>query len=158
LDDFGVGSSLNSTGPAYQPGSDIQKLIDDAPDGSSIPIPSGNYVLSDPLHISKNVILTGSPFALIDAQGTSQILQIDNHRASADVETFLFIREKGDNGGAIASQAESLTIKDCGFSDNLANCGAAIYPKGGNLEIVGSFFELNNASIGGLPSMMMAKI
>ncbi len=53
---------------------------------------------------------------------------------------------KGYYGGAIASQAKSLIIKDCRFSDNLANCGAAIYQKGGNLRIVDSSFENNNAT------------
>ena len=90
--------------------------------------------------------LTGSPFAIIDAQGASQVLQIDNPRVSVNIEKLVFIRGKGDNGGAIASQAKSLTIKDCGFSDSLANYGAAIYQKGGNLRIVDSSFEHNNAT------------
>ena len=143
-----IGSSLNSTELVSLPILDVslQKVIDGAPDNSSIPIPSGNYVLSEPLHVNKNMTLTGSPFAIIDARGASQVLQIDNPRASVNVEKFLFIRGKGANGGAIASQAKSLIIKDCGFSDNLANCGAAIYQKGGNLRIVDSSFENNNAT------------
>lgn len=153
MDDFGVGSSLNSTGPAYQPGSDIQKLIDDAPEGSSIEMPADHYVLTEPLHINKNMIITISPFSVLYAQWASQLLEIDNPKVSVNIEKLVFSRGKGDFGGAITSQAKSLAIKDCRFLDSLANYGAGIYQKGGNLEIVGSFFELNNASIGGLPSM-----
>ena len=158
LDDFGVGSSLNSTGSAYQPGSDIQKLIDDAPEGSSIEMPADHYVLAEPLHINKNVTITASPFFVLYAQWASQLLEIDNPKVSVNIEKLVFFRGKGDFGGAITSQAKSLTIKNCWLVDCLAEYGAAIYQNGGNLEIVGSFFELNNASIGGLPSMMMAEI
>jgi len=54
----GVGSNLNST---EIPRLDVplQNLIDDASDDSSISMLSGNYVLSEPLHISKNITLTG---------------------------------------------------------------------------------------------------
>ena|GEM_PF-5865500 len=105
--------------------------------------------MSEHLYINKNITLAGSPFALIDAQGTSQTLQIDNPRASVNVEKFVFIRGNGGNGGAITSQARSLTIKDCRFSDNFANYGAAIYQKGGNLQIMDSTFEQNNATMMG---------
>jgi hypothetical protein len=64
-------------------------------------------------------------------------------------ENFLFIHGRGDYGGAITSQAGSLTVRDCRFLDNLANYGAAIYQKGGNLNVEDSTFEGNNATIWG---------
>ena len=64
-------------------------------------------------------------------------------------ENFLFIHGSGDYGGVITSLAKSLTVKDCRFLDNLANYGAAIYQKGGDLKIEDSTFERNNASIWG---------
>ncbi|MGE5373395.1 MAG: right-handed parallel beta-helix repeat-containing protein [Phycisphaerales bacterium] len=127
----------------------LQKLIDDANDSSSIPIPSGGYVLSEPLHINKNITLVGSPFAYIDARGASQILQADNPKANVTIVNILFMNGSGDYGGAIASQAKSLTIKGCSFLDNLAYYGAAIYQMGGNLQVIESTFEGNNATIWG---------
>jgi hypothetical protein len=93
--------------------------------------------------------LVGSPFAYIDAQGASQILQVDNPKASVTMENFLLMHGQGDYGGAITSQAKSLTIKDCRFLDSFANYGAAIYQKGGGLRIEDSTFEGNNATIWG---------
>ena len=61
----------------------------------------------------------------------------------------LFMNGSGDYGGAIASQAKSLTIKDCRFLDNSANYGAAIYQKDGELQIEDSTFEGNNATMWG---------
>lgn len=147
--DYGLndlGSNLNST---ELPRLDVplQKLIDDASEGSSIRIPLGRYNLSEPLHINKNMTLVGSPFAYIDAQGTSQILQIDNPKASVTIKNFLLMHGSRDYGGAIASQAKSLTIRDCRFLDSSAECGAGIYQKGGNLQVMDSTFERNNASI-----------
>jgi len=128
----------------------LQTLIDGASDGSSLNIDRGRYVLSEPLHISKNITPVGTPLVYIDAQETGQILQIDNPKVSVNMEKLLFIHGKGEYGGAISSQAKSLTIKDCDFSDSLADYGAAIYQKGGNLKIKGSSFERNNATILGV--------
>jgi hypothetical protein len=145
----GVGSNQNSTELGSLPGLGVslQKHIDDASGGSSIRIPLNSYVLSGPLHITKNMTLVGSPFAYIDAQGASQILQIDNPKASVAMENFLFMHGSGDYGGAIASQAKSSIIRDCRFLDSSANYGAAIYQKGGNLQVTDSTFEGNNATI-----------
>ena len=68
---------------------------------------------------------------------------------SVTLKNFLVMHGKGDYGGAITSQAQSLTIKDCRFLDSLANYGAAIYQKGGELQIMDSTFEGNNATIWG---------
>jgi hypothetical protein len=104
-----LGSNLNST-ELLRLDVPLQKLIDDASDGSSITIPLADYNLSEPLCINKNVTLTGSPFAFIDAQGTSQVLQIDNPRANVSLKNFLLSNGTGDYGGAINSNAKSLTI------------------------------------------------
>jgi len=151
LNDFGIGSNLNSTELGSLPRLDVslQQLIDDASDGSSIRIPLGGYVLSEPIYINKNITLTGSPFAYIEDQGTSQILQIDNPKASVTIKNFLLMHGSGDYGGAINSQAKSLTIRDCRFLDSSAKYGAAIYQKGGNLQVMDSTFEGNNATIWG---------
>jgi hypothetical protein len=146
-----VGSNTGSTELGSRPKLDIsvlQKLIDDASDGSSIET-EDDYVSSQPLHINKNITLVGSPTSIIDAQGTSQILRIDNPKANVTLGNFAFVHASGDYGGAIASLAKSLTLKDCRFSDSLANYGAAIYQKGGNLRIMDSSFEANNATIWG---------
>jgi hypothetical protein len=144
----GIGSSMNSTELISLPRLDasLQTLIDGASDGSSITIDRGRYVLSAPLHISKNITLIGTPLVYIDAQGNSQILQIDNPKVSVNMEKLLFIHGKGEYGGAINSQAKSLTIKDCDFSDGLADYGAAIYQNRGNLTIKGSSFQRNDAT------------
>ena len=149
---IGIGFSLNSTELGSLPRSDVslQKLIDDAQDGSSITIPQGSYGLRGPLHINKNITLVASLFAYLDGQGASQILQIDNPKASVNIMGgFLFTNSRGGFGGAIASKAKSLTVRNCRFSDNLAEYGAAIYQKGGNLQVRDSTFEGNNASIWG---------
>ena len=67
--DPNFGSNLKITELVSLPRLDVslQKLIDDASDDSSITVPSGSYVLSEPLHINKNITLTGSPSAFIDA-------------------------------------------------------------------------------------------
>jgi hypothetical protein len=146
-----IGSSLNNTEfppmppyPAY-----LQQLIDGAQDCSFIRIPSNNHVLNEPLYVNKNITLFGSPFAVINAQRTSQILRIDNSKVRVTMEHFLVIHGKGDYGGAIASQAKSLTIRGCSFSGNLAEYGAAIYQKGGNLKIEDSTFDEDNATVWG---------
>ena len=59
---------------------------------------------------------------------------IDSPKASVTMENFVFMRASGDYGGAIASQAKSLTIRGCKFLDNSAKYGAGIYQKGGNLR------------------------
>jgi len=79
----------------------------------------------------------------------SQILKIDNPKVSVIMEGFLFMHGKGDYGGVITSQANSLTIRECRFLDNLADYGAVIYQKGGNLNIEDSTFEHNNATVWG---------
>ena len=78
-----VGYILNRTDPATLARLDVslQKIIDDASDNSSTPIPSGNYILSESLHVNKSITLISSSFALIDAQKTSQMLQIILERA-----------------------------------------------------------------------------
>jgi hypothetical protein len=146
-----VGSNMGSTELDSSQKLDIsvlQKLIDDASDGSSIKT-DDDYVSSQTLHINKNVTLVGSPVSIIDAQGASQILKIDNPKASVTMENFVFMRASGDYGGAISSQAKSLTIRDCRFLDNSANYGAGIHQKGGILQVMDSTFEGNNASIWG---------
>lgn len=88
-----VGSNMGSTELGSRPKLDIsvlQKLIDDASDGSSIET-EGNYVSRQPLHINKNITRIGSPTSIIDAHGTRQILRIENPRASVNVENFQFI-------------------------------------------------------------------
>ena len=58
-----VGSDLSGTELGSRPKLDIsvlQKLIDDASDGSSIET-EDDYISSQPLHINKNVTLVGSP-------------------------------------------------------------------------------------------------
>ena len=146
-----VGSNLSSAGIGSRPMLDIaslQKLVDDASDGSSVTI-TDDYASSVPLRVDKNITLVGAPFAYLDGQGTSQILKIDNPKASVTLENILVMHGKGDYGGAIVSQAKSLTIKDCRFLDSLADYGAAIYQKGGNLQVRDSTFEGNNATIMG---------
>ena len=89
-----VGSDLSGTELGSRPKLDIsvlQKLIDDASDGSSIET-EDDYISSQPLHINKNVTLAGSPFAAIDAWGSSQILKIDNPRVNVTLENFLLMR------------------------------------------------------------------
>jgi hypothetical protein len=111
-----------------------------------VSVPSGSYVLSEPLHISKSITLKGAPAAILDAQEANQILKIDNPRASMSMINFMFMNGKGDYGGAINSQAKSLDLKDCRFSDNLAKYGAAVYQKSGDLHIERSTFENNKAT------------
>jgi hypothetical protein len=62
------------------------------------------------------------------------------------MENLLLMHGSGDYGGAISSQAKSLTIRDCMFLNSSANYGAAIYQKGGELQIEGSTFKNNNAT------------
>jgi hypothetical protein len=105
--------------------------------------------LSELPYINKNIILISLPFAVLDAQGASQILNIDNPKASVIMKNFLLSGGNGDYGGAINRNAKSLIFKDCRFLDRVANYGTGIYPKGGNLRIVDSTFERNNATIWG---------
>ena len=69
LGDIGVSPSLiNSTGQISLSGAYIQELIDDAREGSSISIPTGNHVLDQPLYINKNVTIVGSEPVALHAQ------------------------------------------------------------------------------------------
>jgi hypothetical protein len=87
---------MSSTELGSRPKLDIsvlQKLIDDASDGSSIKI-EDDYVSSVPLRVDKNITPTGSPFAYIDGQGTSQVLKIDNPKVSVTLENLLVMHGK----------------------------------------------------------------
>ena len=118
-------------------------LIDNADDGATIAVPIDIYTLSQPVCISKNITLVGSSSAYIDGHRTTQILNIDNHEANVAVKNILFTHGNGSDGGAITSQARSLTIENCSFLDNLAINGSGVYQKGGNLKIVNSTFKGN---------------
>ena len=108
-------------------------------------MPPATYALSQSICIKKNITLVGSPFACIDGQEANQILNIDNPKANVSVENILFTHGNGYDGGAIASQARSLTIKNCSFYDNMANNGSGVYQKSGNLKVVNSTFKDNKA-------------
>jgi hypothetical protein len=157
LNDLGINSSLNITelmglylyleGPEYvyleESDISLQELIDNADNGATVTVPPAIYALSRPICIRKNITLVGSPFAYIDGQEATRILNIDDPKANVAVENLLFTHSQGDDGGAINSQAESLTIKNCCFLDNIAFHGAGVYQKGGNLKVINSTFEDN---------------
>jgi predicted outer membrane repeat protein len=125
------------------------------------------------IKISKNLTLQGSGkgSTIIDAQGNSQIFDID-YDLIVLITGITFKNGKFDNsGGAISSDA-TLTVKDCEFINNQAlndgggaifthttlnviNCvftnnkadaGGAIFNKGGDLTVTGSTFSGNQAS------------
>lgn len=125
------------------------------------------------IKISKNLTLQGAGkgSTIIDAQGNSQIFDID-YDLTVLITGITFKNGKLDNsGGAISSDA-TLTVKDCEFINNQAvndgggaifthttlnviNCvftnnkgdaGAAIFNKGGDLTVTGSTFSGNQAS------------
>jgi hypothetical protein len=144
LNDFRTDFISNST-ELPRSNLSLQMLIDNAEDGTTVNVPQATYALSQPLSIIKNITLVGSPFASIDGQGVTQILKIDNTKANVVVEKFLFTHSEGNDGGAIASQARSLTIKNCNFLDNLAGHGAGVYQKSGSLKIINSTFKDNKA-------------
>lgn len=125
------------------------------------------------IKISKNLTLQGAGkgSTIIDAQGNSQIFDID-YDLTVLITGITFKNGKLDNsGGAISSDA-TLTVKDCEFINNQAvndgggaifthttlnviNCvftnnkadsGGAIFNKGGDLTVTGSTFSGNQAS------------
>ena len=142
LNNFGTGFILNIT-ELPRADTSLQMLIDIVHDGSTVKLLPDTYALSQPLSINKNITLVGSPFVQIDGCGTSQILNIDNPNANVTLENILFTHGNGSDGGAIASQAGSLTIKNCWVLDNMAINGSGVYQKGGDLKIVNSTFMAN---------------
>ena len=141
-------TSLNGTEFSSLPRPEVflQRRIDGANDRALIRIPPGLYVLSEPLHINKNVTIIGTLFTVINARRNCEILQIDNPNASVNIRHIAFVNGRGDYGGAISSKAKSLILERCVFSDNQANYGAGVYQKEGRLCIRNSLFNHNYAA------------
>ena len=136
----------------------LQDKINVADENSTIEL-ENNYMYNtgfdnNGILISKSVIIDGKGHS-INADGKSRIFQINNNSHVTLLNlTFINAQIEGSantgGGGAIFNNNANLIIKNSIFKNNtvLKFFGAGIYSKG-NLTVIDSVFDNNNASWGG---------
>ena len=128
---------------------DLQKLVDDTPEGGELSLDNNYYVLSGghAIHISKSITINGNNHYL-DACEDGRIAIIEADGKSVVFKNIKFENGKvSDDGGAIYNDysSTSLTIINCSFNNNKAGVdGGAIYTKG-ETKIYDSNFTNNQA-------------
>ncbi|WP_407423646.1 Ig-like domain repeat protein [Methanobrevibacter sp.] len=145
---------------------DLQKLVDDTPEGGELSLDYDYYVASGghAIHISKSITINGNNHYL-DACKDGRIIIIEADGKSVVFKNIKFVNgltgvDHG-NGGAIRNDYARtvLTFENCTFENNKANAGWAeliyVYDHGGaiycmgNCNIFNCSFNNNNANGGG---------
>ena len=158
----GVDQDCNGAQGAYvgdAPFTTIQSAIDSAVDGDTVAIcPGTNYEriavsLQDNLHLTS---WSGdAEGTVLDGGGRGPILTVGDLVDEIRIDRLTFrnaviIDSEVRDGGAIHSNATSLTIEDCVFCENQADDdGGAIYHSGSVAKITGSSFSSNHTGNGG---------
>jgi predicted outer membrane repeat protein len=143
--------------PADQP--TIQAGVDAASAGDTVLVAPGTYVGSGNTDIdfggTDRVLLSeaGPLHTVIDTQGAGRGIVFGNGETSASIIGGFTIRNAampGRLGGAILCSSSSPTIRDCEFSDNVANAGGGIYCVGNSsITASGCTFVRNSGLNGG---------
>jgi len=150
----GVVLSLIGVPPAAQaaPAATIQSMIDAAPDGGTVSIPSGTYTES--LTVNKTLTLTGvsSGTTIIQAVTGQRVITVTSgHDLRLENLTVTGGQAPGQGGGGIAIISGSLTLANCHIVNNSANYGGGVYQAGdgGRVDVTGSRIELNVTGLDG---------
>ena len=140
---------------------DLQKLVDNTPEGGELSLDNNYYVLSGghAIHISKNITINGNGY-ILDACGDGRIAIIEADGKSVVFKNIQFYNGQthsltGDGGAILNKHAStSLTFNNCKFAKNKAHTttfsianninGGAIYCEG-NCDIFDCSFDKNYA-------------
>ena len=134
---------------------DLQKLVDDTPEGGELSLDNDYYVKSGghAIHITKSITINGNNHVL-DAGEDGRIVIIQKGIISVVFKNIKFENGKvSGDGGAIrnAYALTSLTIINCSFNNNKADVdGGAIYTNG-DIKIYNSNFTNNHATGDAVP-------
>ena len=133
---------------------DLQKKIDEAPEGSQINL-ENDYVSdgSPGMSIIKSLTINGNGHT-IDAENNGRIFEIECDNVALKnitfINAYLFYQiPPKDTGAAIYINAKNSIIQDCIFMNNSielaigSGFGGAIYSIG-NMTVINSFFENND--------------
>ena len=127
---------------------DLQKLVDEAPEGSEISLNDNYYVASGghTIKISKSITINGNNH-ILDANKDGRIAIIEADGKSVVFKNIKFVNGSGSNvtiadgAGAIYCKG-NCNIFNCSFNNNYANEGGAIYCEG-DCNIESSSFNEN---------------
>jgi hypothetical protein len=144
----GVGQRCSTPDPlCIPPNQDLQEVIDQAEDNSTIYLCSGTWGLTETILISKNLTILGSlesfqPTSVLDGRNIFQVVGI-RPTATVEFQNVSFINGLTDEGGGIFNQGY-LTLYGCTLEQNLARLGGGIYNEG-TLRVYRSSFSKNQA-------------
>ncbi len=152
------GSDITGDGSYENPYLSIQKALDTVDDGETVYIGTGEYNLSSPLSINKNMtIRSHDGEVILNGQGRSRIFSLTKDN-TLNLKELTFINGYGTNGGvADLSNFDKgngkLEIDACKFINNTATNGGVFYfvttqTESGTstMEILNSEFINNSAS------------
>ena len=144
---IGVVLSLPGAPGAAQaaPSATIQSMIDAAPDGGTVSIPSGTYTES--LTVNKTLTLTGvsSATTIIQAITGQRVITVTSgHNLRLENLTVTGGHPSGTVGGGIFA-AGNLQIVNCRIANNSADYGGGVFQEdaSGRVDVIGSRIELN---------------
>ncbi len=128
------------------PSATIQSMIDAAPDGGTVNIPSGTYTES--LTVNKTLTLTGvsSATTIIQAVTGQRVITVTSgHNLRLENLTVTGGHPTSDVGGGVYAADGSLLIVNCRIADNSADYGGGVFQTGagGRVDVTGSRIELN---------------
>lgn len=147
---------MSSSSPKTAKSFDIYQALNDAPDGGSITIPTGEYLLSKPLEISKNVNIageTGDPadVTLVSEHGAAVVIRASFARICA----VKFSNQNADEVESSTNLVRSSVVVVTSGQSELVNC--VITGKGDGLAVSGSqsapvlrYCKIQNCTCGGV--------
>ncbi|MDB4775794.1 thrombospondin type 3 repeat-containing protein [bacterium] len=139
-------------------GQSIQDAIDVVPDGGTVLLESGTFLLTTPLDPIGRAItirgptnLDGLPMAILDGQGSTRVLICQSGETSKTIFENLMIQNGfGELGGGMYNAASSSpTVINCAFTNNSAVIGGGMYNNSSSPTLVNCTFVSNSATIGG---------
>lgn len=115
---------------------ELQKSIDDTPDGGVLYLNSTLYRLDSPIIINKTITIIGSSendngFSIVDGQNKTNLFELFNG-ATVTFKNINFTDAKGNAGGAAISDKKNakIYVEDCNFNHCVSNGnGGAISSK-----------------------------
>ncbi|WP_296803694.1 hypothetical protein [uncultured Methanobrevibacter sp.] len=134
LDEIQSGNILLSKSYEVKGGTfkDIQNVINKAEKGDEIVL-NGKYSAgssSDRISINKQLTITGTSSAVLDAKNFTQIFSIGSKASGTVIKNIKFINAYSRVGGAIFTYADDVQIVNCAFENNNA------YERGGAIASV----------------------